>query len=87
MAKKKDDQKADYELGFPINGIDQNWAYSKQPVLTTPYCMNVRPYDVDENRARGGQRPGLRKAYSTQVSGTHPIIGMVQITTTYIPPE
>lgn len=75
------------EIPFPINGLDTGKAYEKQPTLTTPACRNVRPFDTDEDRIRGGQRPSIIKAFSTQVGGAHPIVGMVQIATTYIEPE
>jgi len=74
-------------LEFPINGLHEGVAYGKQPPGTTPACRNVRPFDVDEDRICGGQRPGLVKAFSTQVVGDHPVIGMVQIATTYIEPS
>lgn len=74
------------EINFPVNGLDTGRAYEKQPVLTTPACRNVRPFDVDEDRVRGGQRPALVKAFSDQVGGSHPIIAMVQVASTYIEP-
>lgn len=52
---------ANLEIGFPLKGIDRNWANSEQPPLTSPYLLNVRPKDVSDNRTRGGQRPGLDK--------------------------
>lgn len=42
-----------------MKGLNQNYAATTQPSFTSPYLLNVRPYDVLENRARGGQRPGL----------------------------
>jgi hypothetical protein len=74
------------EIRFPIGGLHTGAPYEQQPPGTTPACRNVRPSDVDEGRARGGQRPGLVKAFSTQVEGSYPIIAMVQIATTYIEP-
>lgn len=75
------------EIPFPINGLHEGLSNEKQPPTTSPYLKNVRPYDVTEERARGGQRPALIKAYETQIGGEYPVIGMIQITTTYIPPE
>jgi hypothetical protein len=43
---------------YPMKGLNQNYAASTQPSFTTAFLNNVRPYDVLENRARGGQRPG-----------------------------
>ena len=74
------------ELVFPYKGLNTGLPAEKQPPLTSPILLNVRPFDVDDERIRGGQRPGLTKAYSTQVGGAHPIIGMCQIAVTYIEP-
>ena len=46
---------------FPIQGYHEGAAYTAQPKQTTPDCLNVYPYDVDKDRARGGQRPGVKK--------------------------
>lgn len=48
-------------LPFPLQGIDKGRATSEQPIATSPDLNNVRPYDTLDNRARGGQRPGLDK--------------------------
>ncbi len=52
---------ANIELPFPLQGKNENYAASKQPPQTSPDLNNVRPYDVSDTRARGGQRPGLEK--------------------------
>ena len=79
---------ADLTVTFPLQGLNENNAYEVQPPLTSRLLQNVRPYDSEEEQCRGGQRPGLKKAYSTQVSGaSHPIICLAQITTTYTSPE
>ena len=57
------------EFPFPLGGVDSNWAYSNQPKGTTPACSNVRAYSTDSERARGGSRPGLKRAYSQQIGG------------------
>lgn len=57
------------ELKFPLGGYDANWGYSAQPEGTTPACRNVRGYSTDSRRARGGSRPGLRRAYAQQIGG------------------
>ena len=74
------------EIPFPFQGKHAGVPTGKQPPLTSPHLKNVRPFDVDEGRIRGGQRPGTTKAYSTQVGGSHPIIGMCQVAVTYIEP-
>ncbi len=55
---------------FPLGGKDTNWAYSNQPKQTSPDLNNVRAYSTDAERARGGTRPGLKRAYSDLVGGT-----------------
>lgn len=50
-------------LPFPIRGVDRNWAHARQPSLTTPDALNVRAYSTDEERSRGGSRPGMTAAY------------------------
>lgn len=57
------------DFPFPIRGLNENWAYGSQPGLTSPDMLNVRPYSADEERARGGQRPGITPAYSQVISG------------------
>lgn len=54
-------------LHFPLGGINRRRAYAQQPPYTTPYAINVRPYDTGLKRERGGARPGLSN-YAT-VSG------------------
>lgn len=50
-------------LPFPLKGVDRSWGYRNQPVLTCPDALNVRSYDAIGERARGGQRPGLRRLF------------------------
>lgn len=75
------------ELQFPIHGLHEELSAEHQPPTTSPHLQNVRPMDVEEERVRGGQRPGLTKAYSTQVGGEHPILLIFAIAVTYITPE
>ena len=37
--------------------------------------------DVLEERARGGQRPGMRKVYTQDIGSGTPVVKMTQITT------
>jgi len=74
------------EIPFPFAGLHEGMAAEKQPPTTSPQLNNVRPYDVEEGRARGGQRPGLVKAYDTQIGGEYPVLHISTITTTYIEP-
>lgn len=57
------------EFRFPIKGEDTNNPVEKQPLLTSPYLENVRPWDVFEKRLRGGQRPAVRKWSSSRIGG------------------
>jgi hypothetical protein len=63
------------ELVFPIGGLNRAAPYQALPPFTTPYAINVRPYDVVAGtatnppsgvpayRGRGGSRPGLIRFY------------------------
>lgn len=57
----------------PIKGLNEFASYEGQPSDSTPDCLNVRPFDIFEGRARLGQRPGVVKAYEQQVSASSPI--------------
>jgi len=73
---------------FPIAGLHRGLPAKDQPQQTSFDLVNVRPYDVTSERIRGGQRPGITKAYTTQISGaSHPVLYITAITTTYITPE
>ncbi len=66
---------------FPLQGIDKGRTTSEQPIATSPDLNNVRPYDTLDNRARGGQRPGLDKLYAQQIGGlAGPIVAMCSVT-------
>lgn len=65
------------ELRFPAGGLSRRAGFDQQPPYTTPYCYNVRPYDVVpgtgsltpgqlgyQQRQRGGARPGIVKTYA-----------------------
>lgn len=72
------------ELNFPIQGLSEGLPAEKQPPATSPVLLNVRAFDVEEERVRGGQRPGSVKAYDEQVGDARPVIILTQISTTYI---
>jgi len=68
-------------MSFPFSGLDKGRTTSDQPTLTSPDLNNVRIYDVLDNRARGGQRPGLKKLYSQQIGGSNQaIVELLSIT-------
>ena len=56
------------ELQFPIGGVVEGSSHSNQPPTTTWDCKNVKPFDVEEDRARGGRREGISKVTTTPVS-------------------
>ena len=60
-------------LLFPVGGLHRGVGYQRQPPFTTPDALNVRPRDTLELRARGGSRPGIAKAYYTQLGGGNPV--------------
>ena len=71
------------EIGFPFSGIDKGRAASNQSPDTSPDIKNMRPYDTLDNRARGGQRPGLDKwGNGDQIGGgAFPIVDICSVTT------
>ena len=76
------------ELEPPLAGMSENLAFEQKPPFTTPVCMNMRPYDPDQERARMGQRPGNTKAFETQIGGgEYQIVKMSAINHTFIIPE
>lgn len=46
-------------IQFPLLGQHKGMVTSKQPFATASLMNNIRPYDVLNKRARGGQRPGI----------------------------
>jgi hypothetical protein len=76
------------KVPFPYLGLDEGSASAEQPPGTSFSLNNVRPYDITSERIRGGQRPALVKAYTTQISGaSHPVLHICSVVTTYITPE
>lgn len=47
------------QIMFPLLGLNKGRVTSQQPFATASRMLNIRLYDVLDNRARGGQRPGL----------------------------
>ena len=70
-------------IPFPFNGIDKGRAAHLQELGTTSDMNNVRPYDTLNNRARGGQRPGLDKWGDGDQIGAaeQPVVAMVTVST------
>lgn len=69
-------------IPFPLNGIDKGRTTSEQPRQTSPDMKNMRPYDTLDNRARGGQRPGMDKRYADQIGGSNavPVVAICTVT-------
>ena len=67
------------KIQFPFKGIDKGRATSEQPQATSPRINNMRVFDTLDNRARGGQRPGLDKwGAGTQIGAAEqPVVAMV----------
>ena len=67
------------EIAFPFKGIDENWAFRRQPKGSSPDALNVRPYDVYDRRLRGGQRGGHAKYLADAVNGSEAIQALAQV--------
>ncbi len=61
------------ELVFPLKGVNDGWAFGRQPEGTTPDALNVVPVDTLDNRIRGGQRWGTTKFFAAQHNGSEAI--------------
>ena len=68
------------DLHYPLAGLHRRFAYQHQPPYTTPRACNVRPYGTDENRERGGSRPGMGKAFYEVLGVGTPIRMLAQVT-------
>ncbi|MCP4598508.1 hypothetical protein [Neptuniibacter sp.] len=67
---------------FPIKGQHKGGVTSLLPPLTSNDMNNMRPYDTLDDRARGGQRPGLDKwGDGDQVGAAEqPVVAMCIVT-------
>lgn len=82
----------DTSAHFPYAGLDVSRAFCRQPVRpigqeqkysrTTAFGMNVRSYDGQQGRLRGGSRTGISRYVNDRVSGSNLIQGMNLITGT-----
>lgn len=70
-----------YILRFPIKGLVETTPYQDQPAFTSVRLQNVRAFDADTDRARGGKRPGLSKWSSAQVDGDADVQDIVSVVT------
>ena len=71
---------ATLQFQLPIKGKSEGFPLDKSPALTSGHLNNVRPTDVLEKRLRIGQRPGLTKVYTQQISGDNSIVELTQVT-------
>jgi len=55
------------KLEFTTGGLDRRMSYRQQRPYTARRLQNVRPDDSSQGAYRGGQRPGLKKAYTTEL--------------------
>jgi len=67
------------ELSFPLRGVNEGWAYSKQPEGTSPVASNVVPIDPVGSRIRGGQRWGLSRYFAARHNGANALQNMTSI--------
>lgn len=69
-------------LLFPIKGTHRGGVTSLLPPLTATDMNNMRPFDTLDNRARGGQRPGLVKWGDGDLLGGAelPVVAMCVVT-------
>lgn len=73
-------QRQAIQLPFPLRGLDETWAFDKQPEGTAADALNVRPFDAIDHRLRGGQRDGLSKYLTDAVNGSNHIQRIDQAT-------
>ena len=68
---------------FPIKGKHVGFGTEVQPEYTTSRINNMRPYDTQGSRLRGGQRPPLDKwGAGTQVGAAEqPVVAMCTVST------
>lgn len=69
------------DLLFPHKGYHVGLGAEKQPAGTTPWIQNMRIIDCQDNRFRGGQRPGLQAAYAQQIASiAAPVVVLIAVT-------
>lgn len=65
MAKTSDEQLI--SLTFPVEGVDETRAFGAQKPGTCIDALNVRTFEPETDRARGGRRAGISKYLSEPV--------------------
>lgn len=61
------------DIRFPLAGQSKVSGFQNVEPFSTPYAVNCRPKDVFEGRIRGGSRPMLAKAFSTDAGTGSPV--------------
>ena len=66
---------------FPIKGKHVGFGTEVQPEYTTSRINNMRPYDTQGSRLRGGQRPPLDKWGAGTLIGDaqQPVVAIVTV--------
>jgi hypothetical protein len=67
-------------LPYPRGGLNDNYAHTDQPPLTTPDAENERVVDPTTNRERGAQRAGMTKFCDTPIGVGSKVQALVQVT-------
>ena len=66
---------------LPIQGFSEGLVVRDTPAILSGDMNNVRATDTIERRLRIGQRPGLSKAFTTQIaSALSPVVAIGSIT-------
>ena len=70
-------------IQFPFKGLDKGRATGQQSPGTSSDMNNMRLYDTLDDRARGGQRPGLEKwGAGVQIGITEqPVVAIITVST------
>ena len=60
----------EFDLPFPVKGLNDDVAFTDQPSLTTREALNMRGLDPKTGRERGAQRAGLSKYNAERIGST-----------------
>lgn len=73
MPKGLEDVSRQVDMAFPMRGVDVSLSYQRQSRGTTPYARNVRYFDSEFDRGRGGTRPGITKYINATAGSSDPV--------------
>jgi len=74
-------------FAWPKQGLVQNTALMEQPPGTATDCLNVRNYDVYDERNRGGQRTGIAKYFADAIDEGKAVDGLATFVTAFNPDD